>query len=100
MDDTKDVQLLAFVLVDTLDLNIEKRRRVDLDAIVLHDVLRESHLVGVLDVPELLTELLVVNKRLKLVQQGKEIKPWTYKILQLHELQGMKYCNHMDSKHM
>ena len=74
MDDTKDVQLLAFVLVDTLDLNIEKRRRVDLDAIVLHDVLRESHLVGVLDVPELLTELLVVNKRLKLVQQGKVLQ--------------------------
>lgn len=70
MDDTEDVQLLTLVLVNTLNLNIKERCWVDLDAVVLHDVLRESHLVGVLDVAELLAELFVVNKRLELVQQS------------------------------
>ncbi|RMZ70021.1 hypothetical protein GMOD_00000054 [Pyrenophora seminiperda CCB06] len=69
MDDTKDVQLLALVFVNTFDLDIEERVWVDLDAIVLHDVLCKSHLVGMLDVAELLTELLVIDKGLELVEQ-------------------------------
>lgn len=47
VDNTEDVQLLALVLVDTLDLNIEERGGVDSNAVVLFDVLGESLFVDV-----------------------------------------------------
>ena len=91
MDDTKDVQLLTLVLVDALDLDIEKRSRVDLDIVVLQNVLGETdllvsaknplntsrvlcYLVLILDVAELLPELFIVDKGLKLVEQGQVLQ--------------------------
>lgn len=68
MDNAENVELLALVLVDTLNLDVEQRSWVDSNAVVLLDVRGELDLVGVLDVAELLAELLVVNKRLQLVQ--------------------------------
>jgi hypothetical protein len=61
VDDTENVELLALVLVDTLDLDVKKRGRVHSNALVLLDVLRKSDLVGVLNLTELLAELLVIN---------------------------------------
>lgn len=70
VNDTENVQLLTLVLVNTLDLNIKQRGWVDLYTIVLQNVLCESHLVGVLDIAELLAELLVIDKSFELVKQG------------------------------
>jgi hypothetical protein len=80
MDDTEDVHLLALVFVDALDLDIEERRRVDLDTIVFRDVLGETdlvvlastpntsrvlcYLILIFDVAELLPELLVIDESL------------------------------------
>jgi hypothetical protein len=41
VDDTKDVELLALVLVHTLDLYIEESGRVDRNLVVLLDVFGE-----------------------------------------------------------
>ena len=49
MDDTENVESLALVLVKTLDLDIEHRRRVDLVAQGVLDVVREALLVTLLD---------------------------------------------------
>ena len=78
VDDTENVELLTLVLVNTLYLYVEQSRRVDGDVVVLFDVLRESNFVRILDLPELLTELFVVNKSLQLTQQREifqEVKP-------------------------
>lgn len=74
VDDTEDVELLAFILVDTLDLNIEERSGVDRDTIVLFDVLRKPDLVRVFDFAELLSELLIVDKSLKLAKQSEVLQ--------------------------
>lgn len=71
VDDTKDVQLLALVFVDTLDLDIEQSSGVHSNTIVLLDVFCKSDLVGILDITELFAELLVINKGLQLVKQCK-----------------------------
>jgi hypothetical protein len=70
VDDTKDVELLTLVLVDTLDLHVKERFRVDCNTLVLFDVGRESDFVRIFDVTELLAELFVVDVRLNLVQQS------------------------------
>ena len=64
----EDVQLLTLVLVYTLDLDIEKRRGVDGNASAGLDVLGKSNLVGVLDLGPLLSEVLVVDIQLHLVE--------------------------------
>lgn len=70
VDYTKDIQLLTLVLVNALDLHIEKCSGVDGDAVVLLDVLCKSHLVRVLDLAELLPEVLVIDERLELMQES------------------------------
>lgn len=67
MNRAEDVQLLALVLVDTLDLDIKESCRVDSNASTGLDVLCESDLVGILDLLPLLTEVLVLNGKLDLV---------------------------------
>ena len=47
--------------MDALDLDVEDAVRIDIDAIVLFDVLRESFLAQVLDGAELLKERLILN---------------------------------------
>ena len=59
--DVQDVHELALVRVDALDLDIEDAVRIDIDAIVLLDVLRQSFLAQVLDGAEFLEERLVLN---------------------------------------
>lgn len=68
VDDTKDVHLLALVLVDALHLHVKQRRGVDLDVEGVLDVLREAGLVRELDISPLLAELLVVDRELDLVE--------------------------------
>ena len=59
------VQVLALVLVDALDLDVEERRRVDRDAGALADAARERLLVGALDRAPSVLEGGVVGERLE-----------------------------------
>ena len=52
--------------MEPLDLHIENRSRIDINAVVLLDVLRQTNLVLILDVHELLPCLLVVSVELHL----------------------------------
>lgn len=70
VDDAKYVELLALVLMNTLDLDIEERRRVDADASRLLDVLGKANLVGILDLLEFLAEVCVIDECLNFVQEG------------------------------
>lgn len=70
VDDTKDVHLLALVLVDTLDLDVKEGRWVDIDTGGLLDVLGQADLVGILDLGPLLTEVGIVLVVLDLGQLG------------------------------
>lgn len=69
MNHTKDVELLALILVDTLNLHVKQGRWVDNHARSVLDVLRQAHLVGVLDLCPLLAELLIVDMLLQLTQE-------------------------------
>ncbi len=60
-----DVQKLALVLVDALDLDVEKRRGVEPDAQPLVDQRRQPLLVGALDRREALAEGRVVGQRVE-----------------------------------
>lgn len=71
VNDTENVQLLTLVLVDTLDLHIKKRLRVDTDSLSILDVLGKADLVCVLDLLELLAEVGIVDECLNLVQERK-----------------------------
>lgn len=68
MNDTKDVELLALVLMDSLDLHVEKRRWVHSNAGGSLDELSKSYLVGVLDLGPLLAEFLILSILLELVE--------------------------------
>lgn len=57
----QQVQVLTFVLVQTLDLDIENRLRVDLDTGTPLHKLRQTNLVGQLNVAIRLTELRVIG---------------------------------------
>ena len=52
--------------MEPLDLHIENGSRIDIDAIVFLNVLRQTNLVLVLDVHELLLRLLIVSVELHL----------------------------------
>ena len=67
-DDVQDVQVLALVLVDALDLHVEDRRRIDDDAGAFLDQSRQRGLVGVLDLAPLGAEIRIVGQRLELAQ--------------------------------
>lgn len=68
VNDAENVELLALVLVNTLDLNVKERRRVDRNSGRRLDVFGEADLVGILDFGPLLAEPLVASKLLQLVQ--------------------------------
>ena len=69
----KDVQQLALVLMQTLDLDVEDGARIHVDAVVLLDIIREAQLVAVLDVHELRLALRVVHIDLELLQ-GRKVR--------------------------
>ena len=68
MNDTEDVQLLSLVFVYPLDLNVEECFGVDANACRIHDVLRQSDFVGILDLLPFLFKVLVVKEMFELVQ--------------------------------
>ena len=55
-DDVDEIEVLALVLVQTLDLYIEERIRADADAAAILDDLGEAHFVAAFDVVEALLE--------------------------------------------
>jgi len=68
VDDAEDVELLPFVFVYALDLDVEQGHRVDADSCRVHDVLRQTDLVGVFDLLPFFPEVLVVDETLEFVQ--------------------------------
>eukprot|EP00047_Mylnosiga_fluctuans_P003292 m.228426 g.228426 ORF g.228426 m.228426 type:complete len:867 (+) comp11740_c0_seq1:45-2645(+) len=70
-DDVQDVEQLALVLVQALDLDVEERVRVDLDAVLLGQVLGKLLLVDQLCIDDVGKELGVVSQR---AQRGKLVQ--------------------------
>ena len=58
--DMKDVHQLSLVLVQSLDLYVKDRTRIDIDSVVLLDILRQAQLILILDVHELLLCLRII----------------------------------------
>lgn len=69
MNNAKNIQLLSFIFVYSLDLDIEKCFGVDFDTGGIQNMLCKSYLVGELDFLPLLFEFLVVGVVFELVQQ-------------------------------
>jgi hypothetical protein len=64
-DHVQDVQVLTLVFVDTLDLNVEERRRIDEDpGLLLHEA-RKLAFVRLFDVAPTRTELAIVDQRIQ-----------------------------------
>lgn len=68
VNDAEDVELLAFVFVYSLHLDVEKSFWIYLDAGGIHDVLRQTDLVGVLDLLPFFLEVLVIQEMLEFVK--------------------------------
>ena len=71
----ENVHELALVFVQALDLNIEDGARVHDNAVVLENVIREAHLVLVLDVHVLLAAPLIVHIDAELLHLGEVRDP-------------------------
>ena len=75
MDGVEDVQELALVFVDALDLHIEERVGIDIDTLRCLEVLGEAFLVLLLDGHEFLLELGVLGELLELAQVVEVLDP-------------------------
>ena len=71
----QDVKKLTFVLMKSLNLDIEDRVRVNLNTIVLQDIFCKTLFVLELDGHELLKSLLIVCVNFKLGKLGKICDP-------------------------
>ena len=67
-DDVQHVQQLTFVFVNTLDLHVEQRLRIQHDIHILRHPLREALLVGELGIGDLFNKRRIVNVRHQLAQ--------------------------------
>lgn len=74
VNDSKDVHLLTFIFVYTLDLDVEQSSRVDSHASRSLDVLGQSDLVGIFDLCPFLLELLVIDELLEFVEDAEILK--------------------------
>ena len=74
VDNSKDVQLLTLILVDSLDLDIKQSGGVDGNVCGVFDMLGKANFVGILNLSPLLLELLVIRELLNLVQGGKVLE--------------------------
>lgn len=61
MDNTENVELLSFVLVYTLDLDIEECLGIYTDPCSVFDMLGQSHFVGMFNLLPLLLKVRIVN---------------------------------------
>jgi len=57
----QDVEMLAFVFMDPLDLHVVKRVERNLDTSCFFNILLELHLVLALDIEEALNEVTIVS---------------------------------------
>ena len=73
--DMKDVQQLPFILVQTFYLNVEDGSGIDLDAVVLKDVIRQTDLVFILDIQEFLPGSLVIRIYPEFLHSGEVCDP-------------------------
>ena len=65
----EEIEVLAFVFVQALDLHVEHGGGVDLDAALVKDALGEFFFVRVLDRHELLAKGSVIGRRFEFAQQ-------------------------------
>ena len=70
-DDVQNVQHLALVLVQTLNLYVKDGVHVDFDAVVRLDIIRQTLLVVALDLAQLVEQLLVVRIVVQNLQLGR-----------------------------
>lgn len=70
VDNSKDVELLALIFVNSLDLDVEQGCWVDRYAERSLNVLGQAHLVGILDLCPLLAEGLVLGMSFQLVENS------------------------------
>ena len=56
MHDVQDVEQLPFVQVDTLDLDVENRRRIDGHSVFLFNIISHDFLACLLDLAQLFQE--------------------------------------------
>ena len=59
--DMQNIEQLSLILMQTLYLHIKDRSRIDLDAIVLFDIFRQTQFVLVFDVHELMLCLFIIR---------------------------------------
>ena len=64
----QNIHQLTFVLMQSLDLNIEDGMRIDFDSIMLLDVFCQTYFVLVFDIHELLQSFLVICVNLQFCQ--------------------------------
>ncbi len=63
----QQIQVLAFVLMQTFDLNIENRLSIDLDTGTNFHKLRQTDFIRLLDLAILLTEFRIISKFSRLI---------------------------------
>ena len=69
VNNAKDVELLSFILMNTLDLDVEEGSWVDGDSCGVLDVLGQANLVRILDLLPFLTEIRIINVCFDLMEQ-------------------------------
>ena len=74
-DQGQDLQALTLVLVQTLDHGVEHGVRVHVEAVLTLGVVGEAHLVGMLDLGELLDELVILRQRFEALEQLQVAQP-------------------------
>ena len=80
--------------MDALDLDVEDAVRIDIDAIVLFDVLRESFLAQVLDGAELLEERLILYVVVEQVELLRMTMPAAAADGRIDEVRELRVCAH------
>ena len=75
INDMQDIEKLSLILVQTLDLYIKNRIRIDFDVVMFQNISGEAFLVGALDRGKLLPLILVIDKRVKFLHLRKICHP-------------------------
>ena len=74
-EDIQQVEVLAFIFVQTLNLNIENRLRVNLNPGTNFHKLSQTYLIGLLDITPGLAEFSIISVLLKIDQLIEIVRP-------------------------
>lgn len=92
MNNAKNVQLLSFILVYSLDLDIEKCFGVDFDTCGIQNMLCKPYLIGVLDFLPLMFKFFVVGIVFELIQQCQVVEKFVAPKLGCNEFRQVRVC--------